>query len=88
MKEIGKQLVDQSLHVLIAAASVWIIGWPLQHVVDIVVSVFAAGVLTFAWIAYREVKQWPSDRWYDPPLDGVFWAVGLGLGCWTLASYA
>jgi len=35
---------------------------------------------TVLWVALREVSQWPSSRWWDPPLDWAFEAVGCAAG--------
>jgi hypothetical protein len=68
LKEVGKQAIDQPGHFLIGAAPIW-------------ASRYLVGVPWFGWVtapilAYREWLQWPSNRWWDPPLDWAF----LGLG--------
>lgn len=87
LKELAKQCIDQPLHVLMAVASVWVIGGllVLAHV-PVWLAAAVAGVITAAWMAYREYKQWPSERWYDPILDWTFEAGGLALGLWWLIS--
>jgi hypothetical protein len=86
-KEIAKQAIDQPLHVLMAVASVWLIGWLLTLTgLSVVLSVVVAGVLTGAWMAVREYFQWPSSRWWDPVLDWLFEAGGLALGIWSFLA--
>lgn len=86
-KEIAKQAIDQPLHVLMAVASVWLLGWLLTLTgLSIVLSVIISGVLTGAWMALREYLQWPSSRWWDPPLDWLFEAGGLALGIWSFLA--
>jgi hypothetical protein len=75
LKEIGKQAVDQPAHFLIAAAPIWL----SRHVV---------GVPWFGWaaaplLAYREWLQWPSKRWWDPPLDWAFLTIGMVVATWS-----
>jgi hypothetical protein len=68
LKEIGKQAIDQPGHFLIAAAPIWASRW-------------LVGVPWYGWVAapllaYREWLQWPSNRWWDPPLDWIFLSSG------------
>ena len=68
LKEIGKQTVDQPGHFLIGAAPIW-------------ASRYLVGVPWYGWavaplLAYREWLQWPSKRWWDPPLDWAFLSLG------------
>jgi hypothetical protein len=75
LKEIGKQAIDQPAHFLIAAAPIWL----SRHLV---------GVPWFGWaaaplLAYREWLQWPSKRWWDPPLDWAFLTIGLVAATWS-----
>jgi hypothetical protein len=68
VKEIGKQAIDQPGHFLIAAAPIW-------------ASRYLLGVPWYGWVvapllAYREWLQWPSNRWWDPPLDWTFQSLG------------
>lgn len=92
--EIVKQSIDQPLHVLMTVGSVWGIGgaaWAIFYFagdgivtgVQLLVSVIAGGSLTATWVALRERAQWPSSRWWDPPLDWFFSVVGIGLGVWS-----
>jgi hypothetical protein len=68
LKEVGKQAIDQPGHFLIAAVPIW-------------ASRCLAGVPWYGWVAapllaYREWLQWPSNRWWDPPLDWIFLSLG------------
>lgn len=68
LKEVGKQTIDQPGHFLIAAAPIW-------------ASRYLVGVPWYGWVAtpllaYREWLQWPSNRWWDPPLDWAFLSLG------------
>jgi hypothetical protein len=69
LKEVGKQTIDQPGHFLIGAAPIW-------------VSRYLVGVPRYGWVAtpllaYREWLQWPSKRWWDPPLDWAFLSLGV-----------
>ena len=69
LAEVGKQAVEQPLHFLIAAA-------------PICLSRQLAGVPWYGWaitplLAWREWSQWPSRRWWDPPLDWAFLTLGV-----------
>jgi hypothetical protein len=68
LKEVGKQTIDQPGHFLIGAAPIW-------------ASRYLVGVPWYGWVltpllAYREWLQWPSKRWWDPPLDWAFLTLG------------
>lgn len=68
LKEVGKQAIDQPGHFLIGAGPIWI-------------SRYLVGVPWYGWVvtpllAYREWLQWPSNRWWDPPLDWAFLSLG------------
>jgi hypothetical protein len=68
LKEVGKQAIDQPGHFLIAAVPIW-------------ASRCLVGVPWYGWVvvpllAYREWLQWPSNRWWDPPLDWIFLSFG------------
>lgn len=68
LKEIGKQTIDQAGHFLVGAAPIW-------------ASRYLVGVPWYGWVvapllAYREWLQWPSNRWWDPPLDWTFLSLG------------
>jgi hypothetical protein len=74
LKEVGKQAVDQPGHFLIGATPIW-------------ASRYLVGVPGFGWVmapilAYREWLQWPSDRWWDPPLDWAFLTLGAVAATW------
>jgi len=85
--ELVKQAIDQPLHVLMNVASVWIIA-AIFHVLGTeswlsLPPVVAGFSITLGWNVFREYDQWPSSRWWDPPLDWFFEALGIGLGAWT-----
>ncbi len=92
--EIVKQLIDQPLHVLMTVGSVWgisgffagvfFVGYGVVNGVHLLLSLIAGGALTALWVALREYFQWPSSRWWDPPLDWAFEAAGIILGVWSL----
>ena len=74
IKEVGKQAIDQPGHFLIGAAPIW-------------ASRCLVGVPWFGWVAapilaYREWLQWPSNRWWDPPLDWAFLTLGAVAATW------
>jgi hypothetical protein len=75
LREIGKQAIDQPAHVLIAAAPIWL----SRHLVGVPWYGWAAAPL----LAYREWRQWPSSRWWDPPLDWAFLTIGAVLATWS-----
>ena len=74
LKEVTKQAVEQPLHFLMAAAPIYVsrtlTGVPLY------------GWAITPWLAYREWSQWPSRRWWDPPLDWAFMALGAVVATW------
>jgi len=78
LAELLKQAIDQPGHLLIA-------GLP------IVLSRVLTGVPWYGWpvvplLAYREWLQWPSNRWWDPPLDWAFLALGVILATWAIGA--
>ena len=78
LKEIGKQTVDQPGHFLIGAGPIW-------------ASRYLIGVPWYGWVvapllAYREWLQWPSKRWWDPPLDWAFLGLGAVVATWRRRS--
>jgi hypothetical protein len=75
LKEIAKQAIEQPAHFLIAAAPVWL----SRHLVGVPWYGWAAAPL----LAYREWLQWPSNRWWDPPLDWAFLTIGLVAATWS-----
>lgn len=91
-----KFAVDQPLHALWGGVPWWItaasanlaltfhqegLTSPLGLKFAVIFSIQATLWLTTAFII-REVKQWPSKRWWDPPADWFFFALGTGLGIW------
>jgi hypothetical protein len=78
VKELLKQAIDQPGHFLIAAFPIW-----LSHRLT--------GVPWYGWtvvpiLAYREWLQWPSNRWWDPPLDWACLALGIIVATWALGT--
>jgi hypothetical protein len=78
LKELLKQATDQPGHFLIAA-------------LPIVLSRYLTGVPWYGWpviplLAYREWLQWPSNRWWDPPLDWACLALGIIVATWALGA--
>jgi hypothetical protein len=78
LKELLKQAIDQPGHFLIAALPIWL-------------SRRLSGVPWYGWpviplLAYREWLQWPSNRWWDPPLDWACLALGVIVATWALGA--
>jgi hypothetical protein len=78
LKELLKQAIDQPGHFLIAALPIWL-------------SRRLSGVPWYGWpviplLAYREWLQWPSNRWWDPPLDWAWLALGVIVATWALGA--
>jgi hypothetical protein len=76
--EVRKQAVDQPLHFLLTAG-------PIE------LSRYLVGVPWYGWaitplLAYREWRQWPSKRWWDPPLDWAVLALGVIVATWRRCS--
>lgn len=74
LRKLGSQVIDQSGHVVVAAGPIW-------------ASRYLAGVPWYGWLvtpvlAYREWTQWPSNRWWDPPLDWTFLTLGVVWATW------
>ena len=74
LRKLGSQAIDQSAHVVVAAGPIW-------------ASRYLAGVPWYGWLvtpvlAYREWTQWPSNRWWDPPLDWTFLTLGVVWATW------
>lgn len=77
-EEATKQAIDQPLHFLMAAGPI-----RLSH--------YVTGVPWYGWsvvplLAYREWCQWPSSRWWDPPLDAAVFALGVLMATWRRPS--
>jgi hypothetical protein len=78
LKELLKQAIEQPGHFLIAALPIWL-------------SRRLSGVPWYGWpviplLAYREWLQWPSNRWWDPPLDWACLALGVVVATWALGA--
>ena len=79
LKEVGKQAIDQPGHFLIGAVPIW-------------ASRCLVGVPWYGWVAapllaYREWLQWPSNRWWDPPLDWTFLSLGAVVATFRRRMY-
>ncbi len=87
-QEIRKQLVDQPLHVAMGVASTLAVGSLLAwRRAPTCASAGIAVLVTAAWEGYREWSQWPSSRWWDPPLDWFFEIGGIALGVLVLLRW-
>lgn len=74
VREALKQAYEQPLHFLMAAGPIWL-------------SRYLTAVPWYGWsivpaLAYREWRQWPSDRWWDPLLDAAFLILGVIGATW------
>jgi hypothetical protein len=72
--EVAKQAAEQPLHFLMSAGPIWL-------------SRCATAMPWYGWaimpvLAYREWRQWPSKRWWDPVLDAAFLTLGLIATTW------
>jgi MYXO-CTERM domain-containing protein len=74
LEEVGKQAVEQPLHVLMAAAPICL----SRHFTRVPWYGWAVTPL----LIWREWSQWPSKRWWDPPLDWAFLTLGVVLATW------
>lgn len=74
LEEVGKQTLEQPLHVLMAAAPICL----SRHLTRVPWYGWAITPL----LAYREWSQWPSKRWWDPPLDWAFLTLGVVVATW------
>lgn len=74
-EEATKQAIDQPLHFLMAAGPIWLS--------QSLVNVPWYGWSVIPLLAYREWSQWPSSRWWDPPLDAAVFALGVIVATWT-----
>jgi hypothetical protein len=74
VREAVKQAYEQPLHFLMAAGPIWL-------------SRYLTAVPWYGWsiipaLAYREWRQWPSNRWWDPFLDAAFQILGVIGATW------
>jgi hypothetical protein len=74
VREVVKQSIEQPLHFLMAAGPIWL-------------SRCLTAVPWYGWsmvpaLAYREWRQWPSNRWWDPLLDATFLILGVIGATW------
>ena len=75
LAETVKQAAEQPLHFAMSAGPIWL-------------SRCLTAVPWYGWavvpaLAYREWRQWPSKRWWDPALDAAFLALGAVVATWS-----
>ena len=75
LAEVVKQAAEQPLHFVMSAGPIWL-------------SRCLTAVPWYGWavvpaLAYREWRQWPSERWWDPPLDAAFLVLGVVAATWS-----
>jgi hypothetical protein len=75
LAEAVKQAAEQPLHFAVSAAPIWL-------------SRCLTAVPWYGWavvpaLAYREWRQWPSQRWWDPALDAGFLVLGVVVATWS-----
>lgn len=75
LAEVVKQAAEQPLHFVMAAGPIWL-------------SRCITAVPWYGWaivpaLAYREWRQWPSRRWWDPALDAAFLMLGVITATWS-----
>jgi hypothetical protein len=73
--EVVKQAAEQPLHFVMSAGPIWL-------------SRCLTAVPWYGWaavpaLAYREWRQWPSKRWWDPALDAAFLMLGVITATWS-----
>ena len=74
LAEVLKQTAEQPLHFAMSAGPIWL-------------SRCLTAVPWYGWavvpaLAYREWRQWPSKRWWDPALDATFLVLGVLWATW------
>jgi hypothetical protein len=75
LTEVVKQAAEQPLHFVMSAGPIWL-------------SRCLTAVPWYGWamvpaLAYREWRQWPSKRWWDPVLDAAFLVLGVLSATWS-----
>jgi hypothetical protein len=75
LAEVMKQAAEQPLHFVMSAGPIWL-------------SRYLTAVPWYGWamvpaLAYREWRQWPSKRWWDPLLDAAFLVLGALTATWS-----
>ncbi|MGH6921863.1 MAG: hypothetical protein ACREJ0_29700, partial [Geminicoccaceae bacterium] len=75
LAEVVKQAAEQPLHFVMSAGPIWL-------------SRCITAVPWYGWaivpaLAYREWRQWPSKRWWDPALDAAFLMLGVIGATWS-----
>lgn len=79
-----KAAVDQPLHMLWAGVPWFLTFWVAEQLGNPVLAILFGAVAggNLGFIIWREIEQWPSKRWWDPPLDWLSFGIGTGLGIW------
>lgn len=76
--ELAKQVIEQCLHFALAALPIWLsrrftgVPW--------------FGVPVIVLLVFREWLQWPSERWWDPPLDLAVLMLGFVIATWAFKT--
>lgn len=75
LAEVVKQAAEQPLHFAMSAGPIWL-------------SRCLTAVPWYGWavvpaLVYREWRQWPSKRWWDPALDAGFLVLGVVVATWS-----
>ena len=68
---IRKQAIDQPAHFAWAFVATYIGLMTTQPFGYMFITIHACAII------YREYKQWPSSRWYDPYMDWAFYSAGF-----------
>lgn len=83
-----KQLIDQTLHVVVNTVSVLVIGSLFAYFdFNLLQAMFIATGIALVGNILREALQFPPRHWWDLPLDIVFELGGIGLGAWGFLVY-
>ena len=69
LKEWQRQAITQPFHVIATYYGMWLF--------NLVFTMQLSAVLVVMLVIYREAKQFPSSRWFDPPLDIIFQLLGI-----------
>ena len=78
-QEIGMQTIEQIAHFAVAFAITVTASW-IGGLIG-----FALFALGAGYIGFREGTQYPSSRWYDQPLDVLFFLMGA-IGGYTVVN--
>jgi len=83
--ELKKQLIDQSAHFTWAFIAV-LVSVQVWNYAGLPLGMFFLAV-NFAVIGFREGRQWPSSRWYDPPLDWAIYSLGTVAAAYAIKAW-